>query len=86
MKLPQFSIGSFVLGIIIAVTIYHGYIVYKMNSAVIMTANQTQINNNRITQIENFLNNSIKKQQSNIKSKKQAPKKVQQEVQQEEQK
>ncbi len=76
MKLPQFSIGSFILGLVIAVSAYHGYIVYKMNLIVIATANQTQVNNNRIAQIETFLNDSIAKQQESINARKQVEKKV----------
>lgn len=78
MKLPEFSIGSFVLGIVIAISVYHGYIVYKLNSLVIITSNQVQVNNNRITSIETFLNNSIAKQQESIKVKNKVQKKIEQ--------
>lgn len=77
MKLPQFSIGSFVLGVIITIAVYHGYVVYKLKTLTVTTANQVQINDNRLVQIENFLNNAIAKQQKNISAKKQAPKQAQ---------
>ena len=73
--MPQFSLGSFILGIVIAIAVYHGYIVYKLNTLTITTANQVRVNDNRLTQIENFLNNAIARQQkNNINTKKQAPK------------
>ncbi len=80
MKLPQFSIGSFILGVVIAIAVYHGYVVYKLNTLTLTTANQVQVNNNRLTQIENFLNGAIAKQQKNIKAKKQAPKQIQKKI------
>ncbi len=80
MKLPQFSIGSFILGVVIAIAVYHGYVVYKLNTLALTTANQVQVNNNRLTQIENFLNGVIAKQQKNIKAKKQAPKQIQKKI------
>ena len=77
---PKVSLGSFILGLVVAIMVFHAYVVYNMRTAVNASLTQTQINARDIAQVANVLNQALNPQQGEAQAQ-ETPQEVSQEGQ-----